>query len=553
MNPPLSRRRFITRTGALGLGASVLPAGRVFAAPGKKIRHACIGIGGMGGGDFGQFFSHPSIEVVAVCDIDTARAKGVCAKVPGAKFYQDWRELLANENIDSVNVSTPDHMHAPITMTALSMGRHVYCQKPLTHDIFESRMIGAKAAETGLVTQMGTQLASKTGDRIAVEWIRSGVIGKVKEVCLWSNKPPQKYRPTGPRPTQVDPVPDHINWDAWLGTAPERPYVKGVYHPTWWRGWQDFGCGWLGDMGCHIMDMPFRALGLDMPVSVKAEVEPEWVDHPQRRVETLPRWQIVEYIYPGTARTAGDTVRITWSDGGKYPADGLRSHIEGAKWPTQGALMIGEDGAMMMEHGAGPRLYPREKFAATKAPTVRRCDPRQGRRQNPLRLPLRRSFNRDGPHGHRRPALPRSETRMGRRRDEIPRRPRSKPLRPPEIPGRLGGRGLVTADAASRRPDCGGLPPPVVWRGLPRAVGDSPESSAPRRDRSRPPGGDGSPHSGPPAAKPTGYPFFFPFPRLVFAGFVFTACVSSGTFKSDRNRSSSLCNFARISLYSGFS
>lgn len=348
----------------------MLPGGRLFAAPGKKIRHACIGIGGMGAGDFSQFAGHPAVEVVAVCDIDVARSQGVRAQVPGATYYQDWRELLAKESLDSVNVSTPDHMHAPITMTALSRGCHVYCQKPLTHDIHEARMIAAKAAEAGRVTQMGTQLASGIGDRIAVEWIRSGVIGKVREVFLWSNKPPEKYRPEGPRPENSDPVPDSLNWDGWLGTAPERPYVTGVYHPTWWRGWQDFGCGWLGDMGCHIMDMPFRALELGMPLSVRAEVEPEWFAHPQRRVETFPRWQIVEYIYPGTGFTAGESVKLTWSDGGKYPADELRAHIGGRSWPTQGALMLGGDGALMMEHGGGPQLYPRERMASIKAPKL---------------------------------------------------------------------------------------------------------------------------------------------------------------------------------------
>ncbi len=371
MTQQLDRRKFLAKAGAVGIGATVLPAGRMFAADTRKIRHACIGIGGMGGGDFAQIARHPAVEIVAVCDIDIARSKSVRAKAPDAKFYQDWRELLANEKIDSVNVSVPDHMHAPITMTALSMGRHVYCQKPLTHDIHEARQIGAMAAKSGLVTQMGTQMTSNIGERIAVELVRDGVIGKVREVFLWSNKPPEKYRPEGPRPKGSDPVPDGLDWDGWLGTAPERPYVKGVYHPTWWRGWQDFGCGWLGDMGCHIMDMPFRALELGMPLSVRADVEPEWAAHPDRRIETFPRWQVVEYLYPGTAFTAEDAVKITWSDGGKYPADELRSHIDDRPWPKQGSLLLGENGAMMMEHGAGPRLYPRDRFAGTKGPKLK--------------------------------------------------------------------------------------------------------------------------------------------------------------------------------------
>lgn len=324
----------------------------------------------MGGIDLSNFVAHPAVEIVAVCDVDERRAVGARKKIPGARYYQDWRELLAKEEIDSVNVATPDHMHAPITMNALDLGRHVYCQKPLTHDIHEARRIGAKAAEAGVVTQMGTQLASSGADRIAVRWIRDGVIGKVREVFLWSNKSASGYRPTGPRPGGSDPVPEGLDWDAWLGTAPERPHVSGVYHPKWWRGWQDFGCGWLGDMGCHIMDMPFRALDLGFPISVEAKVEPAWAEDPARRRETFPQWQIVEYFYPGTDFTAGDPLRITWSDGGKYPPDGLRALIGGRDWPEQGALMIGEDGVMLKPHGSAPQLHPRERLASVRPPKL---------------------------------------------------------------------------------------------------------------------------------------------------------------------------------------
>lgn len=370
MNNNIDRRNFLTKSCLLGIGVSVLPAGHAFANPGKKIRHACIGVGGMGHADFFSISSHPNVEIVAICDIDTARAQGVQKKVPNAKFYQDWRELLAKEDIDSVNVSTPDHMHASITMTALSKGCHVYCQKPLTHDIYEARMIGAKAAKSGLITQMGTQVASSMGSRMAVEYTQNKAIGKISEVFLWSNKSASQYRPEGPRPKTIDPVPENVDWDGWLGTAPERPYVKGVYHPSWWRGWQDFGCGWLGDMGCHIMDMPFRALGLNMPLSVKAEVEPEWAANPERRTETFPRWQILSYLYPGTDLTTEDTIKLTWSDGGKYPPAEYRKYIDGKDWPTQGSLMIGEKGALMLIHGSGPQLFPREQFRKLQRPKL---------------------------------------------------------------------------------------------------------------------------------------------------------------------------------------
>lgn len=364
------RRRFLAQAGVLGLGASVLPSGVSLGAGEKKVRHACIGLGGMGRADFMQMLEHPAVDIVAICDIDVSRSLKARELVPNATFYQDWRELLAKEDIDSVNVTVPDHMHASITMTALEKGRHVYCQKPLTHDIYEARKIGAKAAESGLVTQMGTQITSTVNERQAVSMIQSGAIGKVKEAFMWSNKPPMKYRPVGPRPEGSDPVPESLNWDSWLGTAPVRPYKTGVYHSTWWRGWQDFGCGWLGDMGCHIMDMPFRSLGLSMPESVRADVEPEWAAHPQRRVETFPRWQIVEYTYPGTKYTAGDSIKLTWLDGDKYPDDKLRKHINDKPWPTQGSFLIGEKGAMLLPYTGAPELFLNDGSAKVDIPKM---------------------------------------------------------------------------------------------------------------------------------------------------------------------------------------
>jgi len=246
----------------------------------------------------------------------TAAAK----KFPNARRYQNWRELLDKEGdkINSVNVSTPDHMHALITMAAINKGKHVYCQKPLTHDVYEARQVAEAAAKAGVTTQMGIQVNASIGYRMAVQIIRDGAIGKVKQVYAWSNKPVGNYRPTGPRPPGEDPAPATLDWDAWLGTAPLRPYKRGVYHPTWWRGWQDFGVGWLGDMGCHIVDTPYQALRLGSPVNVRAEVEPAWRDTPSRRTETWPTWQIVRYTFPGTELTAGQTIQFIWSDGYKY-------------------------------------------------------------------------------------------------------------------------------------------------------------------------------------------------------------------------------------------
>lgn len=341
--------------------------------PSGKLQHASIGVGGMGGSDLGQISSHPDVEIVAICDVDTRRSENVAKRFPNARRYQDWRELFAKEGdkIDSVNVSTPDHMHAPITMSALNLGKHVYCQKPLTHNLFESRQVAAAAKKADVVTQMGIQLSSTIGNRMAAQMIREGTIGEVSRVHLWSNKSSGRYRPTGPRPKKMDPVPPQLNWDWWCGVAPMRPYVHDTYHPGVWRGWQDFGCGWLGDMGCHIMDMPYRALGLSMPVSIQAEVESAWKNDLARRAETFPRWQIVHYTYPGTELTTGKTIDITWSDGGKYPPDELRQLIDGLKFPQQGALLIGEKGTMLAPHGSGPLFYPGEKFKGLVRPKLK--------------------------------------------------------------------------------------------------------------------------------------------------------------------------------------
>ena len=372
MSHAIPRRRFLQGAAAAGLAPLVLTRSSRAWSPLEKLRHASIGVGGMGAGDLNQIASHPGVEIAAICDVDLARAKPAAERFPAARVYQDWRELFEKEGdrIDSVNVTTPDHMHAAITMTALRRGKHVYCQKPLTHDIHEARRVSRAAARAGVVTQMGTQLVSTTGDRLTVHWIRDGAIGKVEQVWLWSNKDPWKYRPTGPRPAGEHAIPEPLAWNEWLGTAPERPYVPEVYHPTFWRGWQDFGVGWLGDMGCHIMDAPFRALDLAAPIRVRAEAEPEWRDTPGRFTETWPTWQIVHYTYPGNERTAGDTLEVVWSDGDKYPPDELRERIGGQEYPEQGALVLGEEGALLHPHGGEPALFPAERFASYPRPEL---------------------------------------------------------------------------------------------------------------------------------------------------------------------------------------
>lgn len=360
--------------GARGLGRSAKAARR--AAKGisanGKLQHASIGVGGMGWGDVRQFGSHKAVEIAAVCDIDTKRSAPAAKLFPHARRYQDWRELLDKEGdkIDTVNVATPDHMHAPIAMSAMNLGKPVYCQKPLAHDVHEARRLAEAAAKGKLATQMGIQINASIGYRMAVQMIRSGAIGQVKRVYAWSNKPAGKYRPTGPRPAGKDAVPATLDWDGWLGTAPVRPFRTGVYHPTWWRGWQDFGTGWLGDMGCHIVDTPYQALKLTAPLRVRAEVEGAWAKNPARCGETWPTWQVVHFVFPGTDLTAGKTLEFTWSDGGKFPPRALRAQIDGQKYPSQGSLMLGETGALLLPHVGGPQLLPKAKYKGYARPKL---------------------------------------------------------------------------------------------------------------------------------------------------------------------------------------
>jgi predicted dehydrogenase len=364
MSHQSDRRQFLKR----GIGAGLCAASWARAASGKspngKIHHAAIGVGGKGWSDVMEFASHPQVVIAALCDVDAARMRRAAQKFPQARCYQDWRELLAKEGdkIDAVSVSTPDHMHAPISMSAINNGKHVFVQKPMTHDVYEARRVADAAAKAQLATQMGIQVNSSIGYRMAVQMIRDGAIGKVRRIYAWSNKPSGKYRPTGPRPNGKDPVPATLDWNVWLGTAAVRPYKEEIYHPTWWRGWQDFGVGWLGDMGCHIIDTPFQALKLTAPLRIRAEVEPAWWNTHARRGETWPTWQILHYTFAGNDLTADKTLEFTWSDGGKYPPDELRQQIDNQTFPSQGALLIGEAGSLLLPHADGPQLSPQAQF-----------------------------------------------------------------------------------------------------------------------------------------------------------------------------------------------
>jgi predicted dehydrogenase len=293
-----------------------------------------------------------------------ARAEDVKKRFPELRVYQDWREMLDKEhkNLDSVNVSTPDHMHAAMGMSAMQLGLHVYGQKPLTHDIYESRRLAQYAAEKKLVTQMGIQVHSSFEYRLAVQLIQSGAIGKVQAVHTWSSK---KWGDPSARPNRQDPVPASLNWDVWLGVAAERPFIGGgYYHPGNWRRRLEFGTGTFGDMGCHIFDPVFKALDLTAPVTVRSL-------GPAPNADNWANDAIVEFVYPETKHTVGPTVPITWYDGDQRPPKEVVAQALGARpLPDQGSFFIGEKGVLLLPHVGRPVLLPEEKFADFKPPAV---------------------------------------------------------------------------------------------------------------------------------------------------------------------------------------
>ena len=368
----VSRRTFFQGTAA-GLAATIF-ARNVFGAN-DKLSHAAIGSGGMGGGDLGAIKGHPKAQIVALCDVDANTLKGAAQRFPDARQYADWREMLDKEGdkVDSVNVSTPDHTHAPATMSALRRKKHVYCQKPLCHDVYECRQVAAAAKTAGVVTQLGTHIASGIGDRMAVAFLRQGVIGKAKRAILCSNRPNAiaDYRLVGPRPPKGDPVPPHLSWDIWIGTAPERPFANGIYHPTKWRAWQDFGTGWSGDIGCHIFDAVWKGLTLTAPKTIVAEVQKSWLESPARRADTWPQGDHITWVFPGTEATEPE-LTLEWFDGEFYPPEDIQklAGTEPGQYPAESAMVIGTEGALLLQHGSGPQLFPKEKFAKIERPKL---------------------------------------------------------------------------------------------------------------------------------------------------------------------------------------
>lgn len=342
MNNKIERRSFIKVTSAAAL-ATMLPLGactRIATNSSNKLRIAQIGLGMMGVADLESISTHPAVEVVALCDVDSSLLSKAQEKFSSAKTFVDYRELfkeMGNE-IDAVVVSTTDHAHAPISLKAMDLNKHVYCQKPLTRYVAESREMDKVAKDKKLITQMGIQVHSFYDYKLATELIRGGIIGKVSKVIAWS---PKVWGYNGEEPEGSDPVPSDLNWNLWLGTAPERDYKEGFYHPGNWRKYIDYGVGTLGDMGVHIFDTPYNALKLGVPLTVKNNCRnPNGFGHPEKNEVT--------YVFPGTDYTADELTWI-WHDGKGAPK--LEKDLElpgGEKLPDQGAMFIGENGQRLL-------------------------------------------------------------------------------------------------------------------------------------------------------------------------------------------------------------
>lgn len=363
--PSLSRRQFFRRTALLGAGVLGFPAVVSRASPNSLLQVAAIGVGNMGGRTMMNVATHPRVKITALCDVNQRYLAAAGAEFPEASRDHDWREMLSRRagTFDAVTIGTPDHMHAAPALIALRARKHVFLQKPMAATLHECRVLTREAAMAGVITQLGNQGRSSIEDRMTVALLRGGVIGRIKEVILWENK----RLPWWPKNTRLrtrgDPVPEHLDWDLWLGVREERPYLERTFQPKMWRAWFDFGSGALGDMGCHHFDTTFDALNLSAPLRVRQTT-------PGSDGPLWSRGHRVEMIYAGTEMTAGPVLPVTWHDGDVEP-DRRRITLPArlSRFPTSGAYWVGEHGAIFKVFESGrPFVLPEETFPTENYP-----------------------------------------------------------------------------------------------------------------------------------------------------------------------------------------
>jgi len=355
-----TRRSFLRNTSAAAAAAAL--AGRAswaqnakISTEGKKAPNlAVIGTGGAGMMQAREFIKLGA-NVVCFCDVDSARQKEIGEKFPNAKTYQDYRKMLDvhKNDIDAVTVGVPDHHHYPATILAMQMGKHCYTQKPLTHTVWEARQLAEAAKKYKVATQMGNQGHANEGWRLLTEWYKAGALGQIKVVHTWTNRPvwPQGIK----TPEGSDPVPETLDWDVWLGPAPKRAFKKDVYHPFKWRGWWDFGCGSLGDMGCHTMDGLFWALDPGHPTAVEVVSASGPLD------DAFPKQSVIRWDFPAK----GDQPAFShfWYDDSVQPKD-LPEELKGLKLPKTGNLFIGTKATVLCsgDYGDTVRIVPEAKM-----------------------------------------------------------------------------------------------------------------------------------------------------------------------------------------------
>ena len=377
----MNRRHFLKHSLATTATFSA-PAILSARSPNSKFQIASIGVGGMGGNTMMSVAQHERVQIVAMCDVDAkalARALGGQAsrrkehvsegndtRFKDAKTFADYREMLAKmgDQIDAVTIGTPDHTHASMAVTALRAGKPVYLQKPLTHHLNEARVLSHEAKKAGVTTQMGTQGHSSIETSLTVDLIKSGAIGKVKEVICWENKKANWWPKVTQRKTQADALPEGLDWNLWLGVAQDLPYLDQAYHPSMWRSWTDFGVGMMGDMGCHYFVVVFACLGLAAPTQVRCLDEGS-------KGDLYAMKRRLEFQFPGTPLT-GETLKLTWTDGGyEYDPKVVIKPAALTREAPSGIFFVGEKGGIFKPHSQRPWLVPEANFTGFTYPKTR--------------------------------------------------------------------------------------------------------------------------------------------------------------------------------------
>jgi predicted dehydrogenase len=360
MSQQLHRREMLRRAAMAGAGIWLAVPGRSRAqnvSANEKLNIAVVGCGGQGGENLNRVAGE---NIVALCDVDESRVAGAGKRFPAAKTFRDFRKMLdrMHQQIDAVVVSIPDHMHTPVSLAAMRLGKHVYCEKPLTWSIEEARLMAQTAGEHKVATQMGTQGMAGDRSRAGVEVVASGVLGEVTELHVWTDRAAGWWPQGVDRPKDTPPVPKGLDWDLWLGVAPARPYHP-AYVPFRWRGWKDFGTGAVGDMGIHNAAMPFVGLELGRPTSA------EIVQTSGLKRETFPAWSMLRIELPASGGRG--PITLYWYDGGKKPPAEL---IGGREVAGNGAIVVGNKATLYSIEWTGGDwvLLPEEKFRDYKPP-----------------------------------------------------------------------------------------------------------------------------------------------------------------------------------------